>query len=90
MKQNKPINIFQAINDSYTSKQNKFMSIVSEMEKLALAQLNEAEDDFVKHMTNAMLETIRSIGKAYIQIYQAKQVKNFQVDETEKVADGNA
>ena len=87
MKQNKPINIFQAINDSYTSKQNKFMSIVSEMEKLALAQLNEAENDFVKHLTNAMLETIVSIGKAYITIYEVEPVKKQQENQ---VVDGNA
>lgn len=89
MKKN-PINLLQALNDNYMNKQNQFLKMLSEMETLAIAQLQEAEDDFVKHMTNAMLETVRSIGKAYIQIYQAKQVKNFQVDETEKVADGNA
>lgn len=89
MKKN-PINLLQALNDNYINKQNQFLKMLSEMETLAITQLQEAEDDFVKHMTNAMLETIRSIGKAYIQIYQAKQVKNFQVDETEKVADGNA
>lgn len=80
----KPINIFQAINDGYTAKQNKFINVLKEMESIALEEHNKEEsNELVKQLTIAMAETIKSIFKAYITIYEVKPIKKVEEEQSE-------
>lgn len=70
-----PISIIQAIENNYKDKENQFMHVINEMEQIAQEKLQECEKEENKQgeqVMRALCQTISSIGKAYIAIYDLK------------------